>query len=100
MKLSRALAALAVSLLSVLTCHSVARHGDYPDARCGAVVDDYHGEKVADPYRWLEDADSPATHAWIEEENSLTERYLAKIPQRGRIRARLTELWNYERYEL
>ena len=100
MKLSRALAALAVSLLCVLACHSVARHRDYPAARRDAVVDQYHGESVADPYRWLEEADSPATRAWIEEENALTARYLASIPARERIRARLTELWDYERYEL
>jgi prolyl oligopeptidase len=100
MTVSRALVALAVSFTCVLACQTVARHRDYPGARCDAVVDDYHGEKVADPYRWLEDADSPATRAWVEEENTVTERYLAAIPQRERIRARLTELWNYERYEL
>src|SRR5262245_13789439 len=100
MKISRVLAALVVSFLCVLACQSVARHVDYPEARCDAVVDDYHGEEVADPYRWLEEADSPATRAWVEEENALTAGYLARIPQRERIRARLTELWNFERYEL
>jgi prolyl oligopeptidase len=61
-------------------------------------VDDYHGTKVADPYRWLEDPDSPESRAWIEAENRLTAAYLAAIPARGAIRERLTQLWNYPRY--
>src|SRR5579885_638611 len=48
----------------------------YPAARRAPVVDDYHGTKVADPYRWLEDPDAPETRAWIEAENRLTDAYL------------------------
>ncbi|HVH68925.1 MAG TPA: prolyl oligopeptidase family serine peptidase [Gemmatimonadales bacterium] len=70
----------------------------YPAARTSDVVDDYHGTKVADPYRWLEDPDSPETRAWIEAENRLTAAYLAAIPERPAIRARLSKLWNYPRY--
>jgi prolyl oligopeptidase len=70
----------------------------YPDAMRGDQVDDYHGTKVADPYRWLEDTDSAETHAWVEAENKLTFGYLEKIPYRQAIRDRLTKLWNYERY--
>ncbi|MFI5167522.1 MAG: prolyl oligopeptidase family protein [Thermoanaerobaculales bacterium] len=70
----------------------------YPSAHKGDVVDDYHGVKVADPYRWMEDVDSPETHAWIEAENKLTFAYLDAIPGREAIRKRLTELWDYERY--
>ena len=62
------------------------------------MVDDYHGTKVADPYRWLEDTNSPETTAWVEAENKLTAAYLAHIPERAKIHARLTELFNYERY--
>ena len=58
----------------------------YPSARKSDVVDDYHGTKVADPYRWLEDPDSPESRSWIEAENRLTNAYLADIPARGRIR--------------
>ena len=70
----------------------------YPPARTGDVVDDYHGTKVPDPYRWLEDPDAPETRTWIEAENRLTEGYLAQIPARATIRERLTALWNYPKY--
>ena len=71
---------------------------EYPPARKSDVVGDYHGTKVPDPYRWLEDPDSPETRVWIEAENRVTARYLAQIPQRDAIRKRLTELWNYPKY--
>jgi prolyl oligopeptidase len=70
----------------------------YPQARRSDQVDDYHGTKVADPYRWLEDTDSAETHAWVEAENKLTFSYLDQIPYRQAIRDRLTKLWNYERF--
>ena len=70
----------------------------YPQARRGDQVDDYHGTKVADPYRWLEDTDSPETHAWVEAENKLTFGYLDRLPYREAIHDRLMKLWNYERF--
>jgi prolyl oligopeptidase len=70
----------------------------YPKAKTVDQVDDYHGTKVADPYRWLEDTDSPDTHAWVEAENKVTFSYLEQIPYRGAIRERLTKLWNFERF--
>ena len=70
----------------------------YPDSPQVNQVDDYHGVKVADPYRWLEDLDSPQTRAWVEAQNRVTSAYLAAIPEREPVRKRLTELWNYERY--
>jgi len=70
----------------------------YPDAPREDQIDDYFGTLVADPYRWLEDVDSPRTRRWIDEENALTESVLATVPQRAAIRARLTEVWNYERW--
>jgi prolyl oligopeptidase len=72
----------------------------YPQARRSEQVDSYHRVQVADPYRWLEDPDSPETRAWIEAENVLTERFLEGIPERAAIYERLTHLWNYERYSL
>jgi len=70
----------------------------YPAARKSDVVDDYHGTRVPDPYRWLEDPDSPESRAWIEAQNRLTAAYLAEIPARRAIRERLTKLWNYPKY--
>jgi len=70
----------------------------YPQPKRGDQVDDYHGTKVADPYRWLEDTDSAETHAWVEAENKVTFGYLEQIPYRQAIRDRLTKLWNYERF--
>src|SRR5262245_35600910 len=70
----------------------------YPVAKKVDQIDDYHGVKVADPYRWLEDPDSADSRAWIEAENILTFAFLDKIPQRAKIKERLTRLWNYERY--
>jgi len=70
----------------------------YPAARKSDVVDDYHGTRVPDPYRWLEDPDSPESRAWIEAQNRLTAAYLGEIPARRAIRERLTKLWNYPKY--
>jgi prolyl oligopeptidase len=71
---------------------------EYPAARKADQVDDYHGVKVADPYRWLEDLDSQETRTWVEAENKLTFSFLSSIPARTRIKDRLTKLWNYEKY--
>jgi prolyl oligopeptidase len=70
----------------------------YPKAKAVEQVDDYHGVKVADPYRWLEDTDSADTHGWVEEENKLTFGYLEQIPYRKAIRDRMMKLWNFERF--
>ena len=70
----------------------------YPETKKVDQVDDYHGTKVADPYRWLEDLDSPETEAWVKAQNKVTFAYLEEIPARGRLKKRLTKLWNYEKY--
>ncbi|MFL5470336.1 MAG: prolyl oligopeptidase family serine peptidase [Gemmatimonadaceae bacterium] len=70
----------------------------YPAATRGTQVDVYHGTSIADPYRWLEDVDAPATKEWVAAENRLTDSFLASIPERTAIRNRLTQLWNYARY--
>ena len=70
----------------------------YPQTHQANQVDDYHGTQVADPYRWLEDPDSDETKAWIEAENKLTFGLLEQIPARDRLKQRLTQLWNYEKY--
>lgn len=72
----------------------------YPPApRDDAIVDDFHGTRVPDPYRALEIADAPATVAWVDAQNKLTVDFVAG-PAREAIRARLTEVWNYPRYSV
>lgn len=83
--------------MTLAGCATTARL-DYPATRKSDQIDDYHGVKVADPYRWLEDDNSAETKAWVEAQNIITFGYLEQIPQRAAIKKRLTELWNYERY--
>jgi prolyl oligopeptidase len=70
----------------------------YPEAPRSETVDEYHGRKIADPYRPLEDPDSAATRAWVEAENRITFGFLESIPERAAIRDRLRDLWDYEKY--
>jgi prolyl oligopeptidase len=83
--------------IAVAGCATATRL-NYPVTRKSDQVDDYHGVKIADPYRWLEDDNSVETKAWVETQNKVTFAYLEKIAQRAAIKARLTDLWNYERY--
>ncbi len=85
---------VALSILALAGCRQAL---NYPEAMKDNTVDEYFGVQVADPYRPLEDDNSPATLAWTEQENALTQAYLAKIPFRSKIHKRLGEVWNYER---
>ncbi len=69
----------------------------YPKTRTMEQVDDYFGTKVSDPYRWLEDDNSEETKAWVEEQNTVTNTYLSKIPYREAIKERLTSVWNFQK---
>lgn len=70
----------------------------YPESPAEDRVDVLHGVRVPDPYRWLEEIDSARTKDWIEAQNDVTSRYLAAIPARQAIQARLQKLWNYEKF--
>ena len=70
----------------------------YPTTERVAQSDNYHGVEIKDPYRWLEDPDSESTKAWVQAQNKVTNAYLATITQRDKIRQRLTQLWDYEKY--
>jgi prolyl oligopeptidase len=98
MKHSFPLLALVLSGLAIFTV-AAAEPLTYPDTRRGNQVDDHHGTRVADPYRWLEDdvRKSKEVADWVADENKVTFRYLESIPQREPIKKRLTELWDYER---
>ncbi len=91
--------ALALASLLLATAASIAAPArgtlDYPVAPRDQTVTDYFGTQVPAPYRWMEDMQSPALHNWVAAENRLTDGYLAKIPVRGWITRRLTQLWNF-----
>lgn len=72
----------------------------YPVSEKTDHTDEYHGTKVSDPYRWLEDLDGEKTREWVEAQNKVTFAWLGQIPAREKLRQRLTALWNYERYGL
>ena len=69
-----------------------------PFTRLDDTVDDYHGTQVADPYRWLEEADSAETQSWVDAQQALARAYLDKIPALASINARYTELYNYPKF--
>lgn len=71
---------------------------NYPDSKPGDLVEELHGVKVPDPYRWLEDLNSEDTAAWVKAQDSLTRKYLHEIPGRKDLEDHLTKLWNVERY--
>ncbi len=88
------LAILLVVLCTTAGAAAAQQTPTYPATRKDSVVDDYFGTKVADPYRWLEDQNSPEVARWVEAENAVTYRYLDQIPLREAFRKRLTALWN------
>ncbi|GAB3909797.1 prolyl oligopeptidase family serine peptidase [Larkinella knui] len=71
---------------------------NYPQTRKTDQTDDYHGTKVADPYRWLEDDRSAETGAWVKAQNAVTFGYLEQIPYRKQLQNRLEQIINYPRY--
>ncbi|MBN2560346.1 MAG: S9 family peptidase [Phycisphaerae bacterium] len=78
--------------------HQTQQNLVYPETKQVNQVDVFHGVEVADPYRWLEDDNSEETAAWVKAQNAVTFPYLESIPAREKINARLTKLWNYEKY--
>ncbi len=68
-----------------------------PETAREAVLEDYHGTQVADPYRWLEDQDGERTQAWVTAQNQVSQKVLAAIPRRSQIRQRIQELWSFPR---
>ncbi len=84
---------LVAALAPVLALAAVS----YPPSKTIEHFDDYSGTQVADPYRWLEELDSPDTKAWVAAQNALTDSVVDAFPERALIKQRLTELWNYSR---
>jgi prolyl oligopeptidase len=95
---SRALLCLPLLLvLSLAPRECGSAPSAYPTAHRGEVSDEFHGVKVADPYRWLEELDSPETRAWLDAERAVTTRYIAGLPGRERIARELLEAYDYEK---
>jgi len=87
-----ALIAFALAASAQKPCPDGKIHGDNgvtlppsPVAPGHVVTDNYNGTKIEDPYRWLEDARSPETRHWIDEENAYTQQYLSQIKNRAAI---------------
>jgi prolyl oligopeptidase len=70
---------------------------NYPETKKIDHVDTYFGEKINDPYRWLEDDRSAETEDWVKAQNVVTYGYLEQIPYRNQLKTRMEKLWNYEK---
>ncbi len=79
-------------VISIVAGGSHARAQEYPPARRGPQFGDYFGQRILDPYRWLEDVDSPRAARWIAAERAFTDAAFAAMPERDPIRRRLREL--------
>ena len=90
-----ALAAAIAPALAAQNSAPSATSLTYPVTRTVDTVDHFGGVTVADPYRWLEDLNAPETAQWVAAENAVTNAYLATLPMREPLKARITELWNY-----
>ncbi|MCH8218816.1 MAG: hypothetical protein IH892_18820 [Planctomycetes bacterium] len=94
------LPAMAVVHIAGSICVAAGAGLDYPETERMDHTDEYHGVKVADPYRWLEEdvRQSPRVRDWVTAQNKVTFDYLAKLPRREQIEKRLTALWDYEKH--
>lgn len=88
---------LSIAAAAMLSSIDAVAQIAYPKAHKDNTVDVYFGEKVADPYRWLEDDMSAQTAEWMDAENAVTRKYLDNIPMRKNILKRLKETANYEK---
>jgi prolyl oligopeptidase len=97
-RVSLSAALVAAALVFLCSAAASAQKLQYPTTKKVEQFDTYHGVKVADPYRWLEDEKSPEVAKWVEEQNKVTSAYLSKIPFRDQLRVRLEKLFNYPKY--
>lgn len=88
---------MGARLLLTLFLMTLPANAEPPRAKKIDQIDDYHGVRVADPYRWMEDLDSADTKAWIQAENVYTSGWLGQVAQRPALLERMKQLWNFER---
>lgn len=79
----------------IFGCH---RQFKYPETKKQDITDNYFGETVADPYRWLENDTAQEVKEWVIAENEVTEKYFEKIPFRQNLKQRLLKLWDFPKY--
>jgi len=93
-------AALLLMLLTLPACQNTGPDLplDYPEARRIDHTDDYFGTTVSDAYRWMEELEAPELGDWVEAQNEIAAPFLEGLAGHGDIQARLTELWDYERF--
>ncbi len=87
-----------IALIVLVSINFAQNHLTYPKAKKEDVKDNYFGTIVSDPYRWMEDDESPEVKQWVEQENKVTFDYLSKIPFRNKIKERFEKLLNYPKY--
>jgi hypothetical protein len=88
----------AAKHLSPTEAPALTKKMNYPETKKTEHLDQYHGNPVADPYRWLENDTTRAVATWVKAQNQVTFNYLDQIPYRAAIRERLTRIWNYPKY--
>lgn len=89
---------LLLLILVIFSANAYSQKLEYPKTKKVDQIDDYFGNKVSDPYRWMEDDKSEEVKEWVKQQNEVTFSYLDKIPFREKIRTRLNEVWNYPKY--
>ena len=98
----RLLALLLLPLAAAALAQPASAPIAYPPTARGDVVEEQFGERIADPYRWLENdvRQDPAVREWVTAQNQVTQAFLATLPARAAFRARMTEMYDYERFGL
>ncbi len=84
-------------IILLVGCQNSGAKFNYPETKKVDHVDVYHGQEVADPYRWLEDDMSPETAEWVEAQNKVTFKFLNKIRFRQKLKRRIEKLNDYEK---
>ncbi len=88
---------ISLNVLFTALCLNTMAQITYPTTKTVKQTDDYHGVKIEDPYRWLENDRSDETMNWVKAQNTVTETYLTQVSYRNKIKNRLTELWNFDK---
>ncbi len=86
---------MTLAIVSLSSVYGQNEELKYPETTKGNVSDVYFETTIQDPYRWLEDDNSPETAAWVAAQNNVTNDYLKEIEFRDALKSRLEKIWNY-----